>query len=411
MSQQHSDRRLKHDLTAPFSGFALPTSNTTYTPNQFFDVCLPHCSRGCVRLVAFLVRETLGWCDEEGQPRSVRHILSWDDFQRAGISRDMIRRSLNEAIAGHFIRCIREPRQQRAGQSAVSGLYELNWDEKPVYIKDPDEFRGFFAGEGNRTYIPNQFFDYVIPREPLAVAKVVGSIIRFSIGFQNKFGHRRQQISLSYQHIQNYSRIGNRNTVSDAIKRALDSNFIQRVQEGYFDPEAGKKSMAAVYCLKWLNRGLDLSNGQKTVPEETHPETQSENSTGNGPKSVPEERSENRTDIEIKQRNKIYKEQAGQPAVTFSRLRKAGFDERAAKAIASRYPADRIQRQIDWIDRRTIKANRLGMLRAAIDQDWSDPTRTADPAKNGKLRQRNFEESGTGVSFVQVIESIRRRLG
>ena len=42
--------------------------------------------------------------------------------------------------------------------------------------KDPTKFRGFFAGEGNRTYIPNQFFDVVIPNETLAVTKVVGSI-------------------------------------------------------------------------------------------------------------------------------------------------------------------------------------------------------------------------------------------
>ena len=54
----------------PFTGFALPTSNTTYTPNQFFDVCLPHYPRGVVRLVAFMIRKTLGWCDEHGHPQA-----------------------------------------------------------------------------------------------------------------------------------------------------------------------------------------------------------------------------------------------------------------------------------------------------------------------------------------------------
>ena len=71
----------------PFRGFALPTSNTTYTPNQFFDVCLNHCSRGCVRLVAFLIRKTLGWCDAEGNPQSELHLVSYSDFEQAGISR------------------------------------------------------------------------------------------------------------------------------------------------------------------------------------------------------------------------------------------------------------------------------------------------------------------------------------
>ena len=55
-----------------FVGFALPTSNTTYTPNQFFDVCLPHSSRGVVRLVGYLIRKTLGWCDEQGRPRGTQ---------------------------------------------------------------------------------------------------------------------------------------------------------------------------------------------------------------------------------------------------------------------------------------------------------------------------------------------------
>ncbi len=182
----------------PFPGFKPLTSNAVYTPNQFFDVCLPYSSRGVVRLVAMLIRKTLGWCDENGNPQAERHAVSWRDFEAAGINRDMIKSSLAEAIRYNFIRCVREPQSKRAGQSAVSGLYELKWDERAEYSKDPDQFRGFFAGEGNRTYIPNQFFDEVVPNEPLAVLKVVGSIIRFSVGFQNKWGHRRRNVSLSY---------------------------------------------------------------------------------------------------------------------------------------------------------------------------------------------------------------------
>ena len=121
----------------PFKGFALPTSNTTYTPNQFFDVCLPHRSRGCVRLVAFLIRKTLGWCDVDGNPQTELHLVSYSDFEQAGISRSMIRAAVTEAIAGHFIRCLRSPKGKASGQAAESGLYELNWDERPEYIKDP----------------------------------------------------------------------------------------------------------------------------------------------------------------------------------------------------------------------------------------------------------------------------------
>jgi hypothetical protein len=42
--------------------------------------------------------------------------------------------------------------------AAVSGLYELKWDERGDYTRDPTRFDGFFAGEGNRTYIANRLF-------------------------------------------------------------------------------------------------------------------------------------------------------------------------------------------------------------------------------------------------------------
>src|SRR5208282_733161 len=148
MQQKRIDQKFQNRSAAPFAGFALPTSNTTYTPNQFFDACLPHYSRGVVRLVGYMLRKTLGWCDEHGNPQSEQHRLSYSDFEHAGISREMIREAIDQAIRGHFVRCIRPPRLQKAGQSAVSGLYELAWDERGGYVKNPVEFRGFFAGEG-----------------------------------------------------------------------------------------------------------------------------------------------------------------------------------------------------------------------------------------------------------------------
>src|SRR5947207_6474308 len=102
-------KQTQNGSAEPFAGFALPTSNTTYTPNQFFDVCLPHSSRGVVRLVAFMLRKTLGWCDANGLPQAEQHTVSYADLERAGISREMIRQALTEAIEGQFIRCVRSP--------------------------------------------------------------------------------------------------------------------------------------------------------------------------------------------------------------------------------------------------------------------------------------------------------------
>lgn len=59
-------------VLSAFEGFKAPTSNTTYTPNQFFDVVIPNFSRGVVRIVGYLLRKTLGWCDANGNPRRSR---------------------------------------------------------------------------------------------------------------------------------------------------------------------------------------------------------------------------------------------------------------------------------------------------------------------------------------------------
>jgi hypothetical protein len=88
--------------------------------------------------------------------------------------------------------------------------------------------------------IPNQFFNQILPTQPLSVLKVVGAVIRFSIGFEARRGFRRQQASLSYSSIQCYTRIISRQDMATALKHALASNFIERVAAGRFDREAGR---------------------------------------------------------------------------------------------------------------------------------------------------------------------------
>jgi len=349
-----------------------------------------------------MLRKTLGWCDSEGRPQSERHLVSYSDLEQAGISRDMIRGAMDEAIQRHFLRCVRLPQSKGLGKTSASGLYELNWDERPEYVKDPSLFKGFFAGEGNRTYVPNQFFDHVIQNETLAVVKVVGAVIRFSIGFQNKWGHRRQNIALSYLHIQRYSHIASRATLRDALILALKKNYIQRVEEGHFDPAGGRLSKVTVYALKWLNHHPESSIGQKTVPANSLHAHRSEIRTGIGQKNEPADRSENRTGSEIKQINKTLKQQ---DAALLQKLRQAGFDAYAAEAIANKYPMDRIERQIQWIDERKVKSNRLGLLRMAIDHDWPAPVGSAD-----ELRRRNFTRE-SGVSFDIAVQRLQERFG
>ena len=370
------------DAPARFAGFALPTSNTTYTPNQFFDVCLPYCSRGCVRLVSLMIRKTLGWCDEHGRPQQERIRLSYADFQAAGISRSMIKAAVAEATKRGFIRCVREPQSKAAGRKATTALYELNWDESGNYLKDSDRFRGFFAGDGNRTYIPNQFFDHVVVTEPLAVVKVVGAIVRFSIGFVNKWGHRRTFASLSYLNIQRYTRLTDRSSLAAAIRAGMDANYIERVEDGYFDPHGGVNSRTATYALKWLKEAAFRTIGSKTRPGKIAAEKSVQKPDRDRFENQTGDRFENQTGLQIKQ-NKTLKQQSVVPfeerkdasqVAAIELLEREGFDPATAHKLAETFPVEQILRQIDWIDERHVRRNRIGMLRMAIEQDWSKPT-------------------------------------
>jgi hypothetical protein len=241
-------------MPSAFAGYPELSSNTTYTPNQFFDVVLPHSSRGVVRLVAYMLRKTLGWSDAQGNPQEPQVRVSWRELvERAGISRSEIGRALEEAIARRYLRCVERGRSHSAGTVASSALYELCWDEREEYVTDPESFQGFFSGNGNLTYIPNAFFDHTIPTEPLSVIRVVGAIIRHTIGFQTKFGFRRQHVEMSFTELQRRTNIVSRRSLSEAIQQALHHNHLVRVQEGVFDRQAGRESRPTTYGIKWAD--------------------------------------------------------------------------------------------------------------------------------------------------------------
>ena len=102
-----------------FNGFEHLTANYLYCPNQFFEVCLPNHSRGTVRLVAFMLRKTLGWLDKEGNPIEQNISISYRDLiDEAGISRGAIRKALDEAVAGGFNICIQKGQANKNNQTA-----------------------------------------------------------------------------------------------------------------------------------------------------------------------------------------------------------------------------------------------------------------------------------------------------
>lgn len=379
-----------------FEGFAPLQSNTTYCPNQFFDVVLPHFPRGVVRLVGYIIYRTFAWSDRDGRPMSEQHKVSYRELvEKAGISRGALKEAIEQAIRGNLLQCVQQGRPSQAGIEAESSVFELKWHDGE-YSTDPASFQGFFEGLGNRTYIPNQFFTRLLPNEPLCVVKVVGSIIRFSIGFEVKRGFRRQQAALSYANIQRYSKIGSRQDLASALKHALASNFVQQLEPGHFDPNAGRTSKAAVYGLKWATDARDSEGtGSKSVPvsnqsvastgSESVPGDQSKSRTESGSITVPANRFRIRTGIEIKPTNKTSKQQQQAAAAPIDtedeaahrRLIEIGFDQVSSLRLASSCSLEHIERQIAWMRRRNPTRNALGMLRKAIEEDWPEPVNLA----------------------------------
>ena len=309
---------------AAFGGFATPVSSTTYTPNQFFDVCLPNASRGCVRIVAWLIRRTLGWCDAQGNPQREHIEVSNSELERrAGVGHDLIRTALNEALSLHFIECVAAGRARSAGDAGATAVYALKWDAAPRCARTPEEFRGFYEGEGHRTDIPNEFFDVIIPRETLAVTKVVGAVIRYSIGFVARHGRRRRHATLAYSRILEVSGMSSRRTLAQAIRTAIEKNYIVRLDPGHFSARISERR-SATYAVCWSDR-FHLENG--ITPERTPAErpedlgiTHSEKDTGGrrghsgketslAPQRTPADHSGKET-IEIKQLNKTQKQRA-----------------------------------------------------------------------------------------------------
>ncbi|MEX1028334.1 MAG: hypothetical protein WD049_10090 [Candidatus Paceibacterota bacterium] len=369
----------------PFEGFEPITGNFVYCPNQFFDVCLPHFPRGVVRIVGYVLRRTLGFVDARGEPIAETFRLPYSELiKEAGVGHDAIRDSIDRATKAGFIVCIADPRPKAKHQAAQSGCYALRWAEPDQpYTTDPNVFCGFFAGEGNRTPIPNAFFDRVLKGERLAAIKVVGSVLRHTIGYHTRFG-RRTEAPLSFSYLQRYANIKNRTTLSEAVQRAIKAEYIACVQPGRVSPTKDQRR-AATYAVKWLGSDNKTADSRKNVPA-VHSEKRTSATIGKGDqqhsesrtsyarKRGPVDHSENRTTEKTLEKNILKQQHAAVWNQTgYDLLIAEGFENPIAKSLSRHYSAAGIERQINWIDHRHPKSNRLGMLRKAIEEDWQEP--------------------------------------
>lgn len=397
------------ETATPFAGFTSLDANYLYCPNQFLDVCLPHSSRGVVRLVAYLLDQTLGWLDSQGNPISQNISVSYQQLiTSAGISRSAIRTAIDEAVAAKYIRCIQQGRPASAGKPAEQAAYTLQWDERREYQNTPETFQGFFGGEGHRTPIPNAFFRHVIPHETLIVTKVIGTVLRHTVGYQNQFGGRRSDAPLSYRFIQKYAHIPDPKSLSQGISLAIASNYIVCVDKGQFHPSPSKRK-PAFYAICWQQDRPNWESGSKNqvgeqskIPSSTAVQNpwqeRFDNPSRGGSENPADQRSKNPSKERTSWKDSS-KQQQKDTAVAvklkgIQLLMEAGFDEATARQLAFRTTVEQIEHQIAWLPRRNPNHNRLGMLRRAIAENWLEPDQGPDiKSVLRKRRERDREQA------------------
>ena len=399
-----------------FPGFPDFRANVTFTPRQFFPVIIPHCQRGCVRLVGYMLRKVLGWVDAQGNPTREQLRFSYRELiTQTGISRGDIRKSLADAIKHGCVRRVEAPRRDAPGRPGRSGLYELHWDHDGEYTDSPGVFCGFYYPEaaflpdahGNpgprrpkaaRKNIPNDFFDVLLCRERLAVVRVVGALLFYSIQW-GPGGERKVAVSLSITALSRLTNLS-RARVHMAVQEAVVRGYIVPVDGGCFDPAAGQNSRAATYAIRWVEPGaVAQSHTVPTAGAEIEDGDQYKKVNGAGPVQKGERdqyKKENgeaykkvngisiKTDLKTLKATATAPESASQPpaAAAVEALVKAGFDEATAQRLSRKHSLEVIRRQVDWLPLRSSNRNRLGLLRRAIEGDWPRPESAmmADPA-------------------------------
>ncbi|MDB4614160.1 hypothetical protein OAH18_00580 [bacterium] len=375
------------------------------------DHCITTQKRGVVRVTGHVLYQTLRWMDDDGKPVTTDIPASFDAIvNHAGVSRGSVRPSLDISMSEHFIECAQLPSRNRAGSTGRVGEYRIVWADQVT-----DVFAGFYAGEGRRTPVPHAFFTEVIPVEALAVIRVVAAVIRHTAGYTSQFGGRRKTATLSYSALQAYTGLS-RQSLADAIKAAISKGYIVADERGVFSPDQTEQ-VASTYRLKWLQKDRSSLKGSKSRPEEIVQKVDQKERfkklTSVSSKSRPAERfkkltSNKETEKETSKQQHVVAENQN----SFTMLIDIGFEKKIAQHLSVMRSEEEIQNQIKWMPMRSVNSNALGLLRKAIEENWSKPKVTA---RNGTHHRRTekhepLADNGGGELRHQRQESRNVRL-
>jgi hypothetical protein len=395
-----------------------------------------------------MLRKTLGWVDESGEPIQERHEFSYREFEsQAGIVQSGLRKGVDEALAARFIRRAQRARIQAPGVSAKSAAYELVWDEHR-YTDEPTDFQGFYlqpsyvdaTGQNRigRKNIPNVFFDYLVREENRALIRVVGTLLWYSIDW-GKGGERRTTVRRSLRDMVGLTQLA-KGSVVRALDEAIEKGYIERVEPGVFDLAGNRHGSITVYGIKWTQsytytlEGLPVSitEDAERFKNETRPailsaskmrhggagDTLQKRDTG-GPQKRFGNETRNASETRHGERFKnesittsntpitntsIHSSNSSHAPVAEGALLKAGFDKKTAGEIAAAYPEETILKQIGLLSQRHPTKNPLGMLRRAIEERWAAPaeSQTTDVGSAGRTFAANFYAGYHGNSEAPV---------
>jgi hypothetical protein len=439
---------VRNEVTARFAGFPDFRSNVTFVPIQFFTVVIPNVKGATIRLVAYMLRQVLGWVDRHGNPTRAQLQFSYAELaERAGLSRAVVVDAIEEALENHLIWRVPNPVGQPPRRVVEGAIYALCWDTTAEKLThDWEAFRGFYYPEATveeeidgqritrrpkaaRKNIPNAFFDHLIRRERKAVIRVVGALLFRSIQW-GPGGERRVPVTCSITELSRLTNLWRRHAHA-AIVEACRRGYLEQVETGYFDPAAGQASRTATYAIRWVKRPeADGTDAVSTQPKATPPGAREDGQYGkvNG-ESVRKGKREQVQKVNGKERNKVNginikqelktkhkttAAEAGLPAAAtdaaaadgFALLVKAGFDEQTARQLDSRHTTEAIQQQLDWLPLRRATRNRLGLLRLAIEQNWARPEGAKETPDNklGRLFASHYYAGYHGYTGAATTE-------
>ena len=390
-------------------------------PNEFLDLLIPNCSRGCVRLVSYVLYETLRWINDDGTPNTQEINIPLNELIRnVGISRGAAKAAKDEAIDNNFIEIVNEGRAKTKGENGSTTKVKLKWSKQGNPARTIKEFAGFFSGTGHFTAMPHSYFSKIIPNETLSVVRFVSIVFRFTEGYQTQFG-RRKSIPLSFHNIHKLANIRSPSVLTQTIRHCVESNFVELVQAGTWAP-GEEESKAAVYGPKYAKRSGVAENGSKneavqrfkkrsgTSVQNAKPDQYKKRSDV-GSKIVAGDAFKNRSPIN-KPENKLQTMQVD--GESYKLLIAAGFKDHVARSIALSADREVIENQIQWMRYRKKVEKPLGFLKNAIEQNWDEPEasrvrqkeRQVYEKRNRLQQQNELRES----EFKQKVAMHRQKL-